>query len=254
MKNIFTLDTDFREGYVLNIDKPLEWTSTDVVRRLKALLRRMGYRRIKIGHAGTLDPLATGVLLVCVGRPATRRVNELQEEQKEYVADVMLGATTPSHDLEHPIDQTFPYEHITCEMVEEVLVELSGERLQMPPLYSAKWVDGKRAYDYAREGKEVELQPAAIHIYEMELLSFELPLIRVRVRCSRGTYIRSLAYEIGEKLESGGHLTALRRTSSGDYLAEEAYKLDDVVECFEQLIEQRDEQKKEEEQQEQQEQ
>lgn len=237
LKKTFTVDTDFREGYVINVDKPYEWTSTDVVRRLRGLLRAMGYRRIKIGHAGTLDPLATGVLLICVGRPATRRVEELQDEAKEYVADIMLGATTPSHDLEHPIDKTYPYEHITRERVEEVLKELSGERLQMPPLYSAKWIDGKRAYDYAREGKEVEMRKAAINIYEMELLSHELPLIRVRVSCSKGTYIRSLAYEIGETLESGGHLSALRRTRSGDYLVEDGYQLDDLVECFQELIE-----------------
>lgn len=235
MREEFASDTDFREGYILNINKPLEWTSTDVVRRVKALLRRVGYRKIKVGHAGTLDPLATGVLLVCIGRPATRRVDELQDEEKEYIADVMLGGTTPSHDLEHPVDKTYPYEHITEQMVNEALKELSGERMQMPPIYSAKRVDGQRAYEYAREGVEVELRQAQINIYEMELLEYSLPLLRVRVVCSKGTYIRSLAYEIGEKLDSGAHLTALVRTRSGDYKAEEGYSMDEISDIFEKI-------------------
>ncbi len=207
-----------------------------MVRKIKFALRRLGHRRIKVGHAGTLDPLATGVLLVCIGR-ATKRVDALQAEEKEYVADVMLGATTPSYDLEHPIDRTYPWEHITREAVEEALRSLTGERLQEPPRYSAKKIEGTRAYELARAGEEVAMRMAAIHIYEMELAECELPRIRIRVRCSKGTYIRSLAREIGEALGSGGHLTSLRRTRSGGFRAEEAWRLDELLEKMQKIAE-----------------
>jgi len=229
-------DIDFEQGYVAVVDKPLEWTSADVVRKIKFALRRLGHRRIKVGHAGTLDPLATGVLLFCIGR-ATKRVDALQAEEKEYVADVMLGATTPSYDLEHPIDRTYPWEHITREAVEEALRSLTGERLQEPPRYSAKKIEGTRAYELARAGEEVAMRMAAIHIYEMELAECELPRIRIRVRCSKGTYIRSLAREIGEALGSGGHLTSLRRTRSGGFRAEEAWRLDELLEKMQKIAE-----------------
>lgn len=227
-------DIDFEQGYVAVVDKPLEWTSADVVRKIKFALRRLGHRRIKVGHAGTLDPLATGVLLVCIGR-ATKRVDALQAEEKEYVADVMLGATTPSYDLEHPIDRTYPWEHITREAVEEALRSLTGERLQEPPRYSAKKIEGTRAYELARAGEEVAMRMAAIHIYEMELAECELPRIRIRVRCSKGTYIRSLAQEIGEELRSGAYLTSLRRTRSGGFTAENAWKLENFLEKLAEL-------------------
>lgn len=220
---------NFEEGYIAVIDKPLEWTSADVVRKIKFALRRAGYPRIKVGHAGTLDPLATGVLLVCIGR-ATKMVDALQAEEKEYAAELMLGATTPSHDLEHPIDRTYPTDHITREGVEQALRALTGERLQAPPLYSAKKVEGVRAYELARAGEEVELRKALINIYEMELEACELPRIRIRVRCSKGTYIRSLAAEIGEELRSGAHLTALRRTRSGGFTVGQAWALEDFLE------------------------
>ena len=145
---------NFEDGYIAVLDKPLRWTSTDVVRKVKFALRKLGYRKIKVGHAGTLDPLASGILLVCIGR-ATKLVDALQAEEKEYIADVMLGATTPSYDLEHEIDQTYPYEHITREAVEEALASLTGERLQTPPVYSAKKIEGTRAYELARAGEEV---------------------------------------------------------------------------------------------------
>jgi tRNA pseudouridine55 synthase len=218
----------FPEGVVAVVDKPLTWTSSDVVRKLKYLLRKLGYPKIKIGHAGTLDPLATGVLIVCIGK-ATKRVEELQAGEKEYVADVMLGATTPSGDLEHPVDATYPTEHITREKIEEALKALSGERFQIPPVYSAKMIDGKRAYEYAREGEQVEMRKALINIFEMEILELEMPLLRIRVRCSKGTYIRSLAIEIGEALGSGAHLVALRRTRSGDNLVEDAWPLEELI-------------------------
>ena len=216
---------NFEDGYIAVVDKPLRWTSTDVVRKIKFALRRLGYRKIKVGHAGTLDPLATGILLVCIGR-ATKLVDALQAEEKEYVADVMLGATTPSHDLEHEIDRTYPWEHITREAVAEALASLTGERLQTPPVYSAKKIDGTRAYELARAGEEVELRKALITVYEMELLRFALPEMRIRVRCSKGTYIRSLAAEIGEELQSGAHLTSLCRTRSGGFRVEHTVSLE----------------------------
>lgn len=216
------------EGYVAVIDKPLEWTSTDVVRKVKFRLQRMGYRKIKVGHAGTLDPLATGILLICIGR-ATKRVEELQAERKEYVAELMLGATTPSFDMEHPVDKTYPTDHITREKVEAALLSLTGERLQAPPIYSAKKVEGMRAYEFARAGEEVELRKALINIYSIVLEEYDMPRIRIRVECSKGTYIRSLAQEIGEALESGAYLTSLRRTRSGDHRVEDAVGLDDFL-------------------------
>ena len=225
---------NFEEGYIAVSDKPLSWTSTDVVRKIKSALRRLGYRKIKVGHAGTLDPLATGVLLVCIGR-ATKMVDALQAEEKEYVADVMLGATTPSYDLEHPVDATFPTQHITRGKVLEALAALSGERLQSPPVYSAKKIDGMRAYELARAGEEVEMRKALVHIYEMQLEEYDLPRIRIRVRCSKGTYIRSLAHEIGQALESGAHLTSLCRTRSGGFRVENAHSLDDFLKKLQEL-------------------
>ena len=222
-------DVDFPEGYVALIDKPYEWTSADVVRKIKFQLRKCGHPKIKIGHAGTLDPLATGVLLVCIGR-ATKSVEALQAEEKEYVAELQLGATTPSGDMEHEVDTTYPTEHITREMVEEALRSLSGEREQLPPLYSAKKVQGVRAYEFARAGEEIELKKARITIYEMELMEFDMPRIKIRVRCSKGTYIRSLAFEIGEALQSGAYLSSLRRTRSGGYRVEDGHTLDDFME------------------------
>ena len=219
---------NFPEGYVAVIDKPLEWTSTDVVRKIKFRLNRMGYRKIKVGHAGTLDPLATGILLVCIGR-ATKRVDELQAERKEYVAELMLGATTPSYDMEHPVDHTYPTDHITREKVEAALQSLTGERLQAPPIYSAKKVEGVRAYEFARAGEDIELRKALINIYSITLEEYSMPRIRIRVECSKGTYIRSLAQEIGEALDSGAYLTSLRRTRSGDFTVENATSLDDFL-------------------------
>ena len=226
----FTLrGVEFLEGYVAVIDKPYEWTSADVVRKIKFQLRKCGYPKIKIGHAGTLDPLATGILLVCIGR-ATKQVEALQAEEKEYVAELMLGATTPSGDMEHEVDNTYPTEHITREMVEEALKSLTGEREQLPPLYSAKKVQGVRAYEFARAGEEIELKKALINIYELELVEYDMPRIKIRVRCSKGTYIRSLAFEIGEALNSGAYLTSLRRTRSGGFTVEKSHTLDDFME------------------------
>lgn len=222
-----SINTPFDQGVIINVDKPLGWTSTDVVRKIKPMLRRIGFPKIKIGHAGTLDPLASGVLLVCVGR-ATKRVDELQSESKEYVFTVELGATTPSFDLEHPVDERFPYQHITQQMVSDTLTGYIGAQSQMPPLYSAKRIDGKRAYDIARAGLQVELKLADIVIYEAELIHYNAPLAEIRVVCSKGTYIRSIARDLGADLGSGGHLTALRRTRSGHFLAENGMSLDEI--------------------------
>jgi tRNA pseudouridine55 synthase len=228
MEQVDLQHINFEEGYVALCDKPYGWSSADVVRKVKFALHRKGFRKIKVGHAGTLDPLATGVLIVCIGR-ATKRVEELQAEEKEYIATVQLGATTPSYDCEHPIDQTYPTEHITREGVEQALAALTGERWQVPPIYSAKKIEGTRAYEMARAGEQVEMRKAWITIHEMELLRCDLPELEIRVRCSKGTYIRSLAREIGEELASGAHLTALRRTRSGSHRVEEAWQLEDFL-------------------------
>lgn len=231
---MFSKDINFPDGYVLNVDKPLEWTSTDVVRKIKYALERLGHRRIKVGHAGTLDPLATGVLIVCIGK-ATKRVEELQAERKEYVADIVLGATTISWDLEHPVEGEFPWKHITRGDVELVLKNLTGERLQTPPVYSAKKMEGRRAYEMARDGEEPEMKRMLINIHDMELLECGLPeepRIKVRVECSKGTYIRSLAHEIGVGLASDGYLEGLKRTRSGGFRIEEALDLKTIIETI----------------------
>ncbi len=225
---------NFPEGYVALIDKPLEWTSTDVVRKINYALRHKGYRKIKVGHAGTLDPLATGVLLICIGK-ATKRVNDLQAEQKEYIAQIELGATTPSYDMEHPIDRHFPTDHITADMIDKALDSLKGERLQTPPIYSAKKVDGVRAYELARAGESVEVRRALINIYDIEILSLEMPRLIIKVSCSKGTYIRSLAFEIGEALGSGAYLSGLRRTRSGGYRVENGWQLDDFLKKLDEI-------------------
>lgn len=219
---------DYNEGVVLNIDKPYGWTSTDVVRKIKGMLKNAGYNKIKIGHAGTLDPLATGVLLICIGK-ATKMVDSLQGQPKEYVFKVQLGATTPSFDLEHPIDQRFPYQHITNTQIETFVAGLVGTFEQIPPLYSAKKINGKRAYNYVRDGKEVELKSAEVTVYEAEILNIEMPYVELRVLCSKGTYVRSIARDMGVELNSGGHLTDLRRTKNGGYLDSESIDLEKLT-------------------------
>ena len=212
---------DFKEGEILCFDKPLGWTSFKVVGHARYhLCRYLGVKKLKVGHAGTLDPLATGVVMVCTGK-ATRRIEELQAHTKEYVATLRLGATTPSYDLEHEIDAVYPTEHIDCPMVEEVLQRFVGEIEQIPPAFSACMVNGTRAYDLARKGQEVELKPKKLVIDEIELLDCSLPDITIRVVCSKGTYIRALARDIGQALQSGAHLTALRRTRVGDVRVED---------------------------------
>ena len=212
---------DFIEGEILAFDKPLHWTSFDVVNRVRGMLcRALGVKKLKVGHAGTLDPLATGVVIVCTGKQ-TKRIDELMNHTKEYEAVLQLGATTPSFDLEHPIDATYPTEHITRELIQQVLPTFLGEQWQVPPIYSAVKINGKRAYEYARKGQQadVEIKPKLLVIDEIELLNFDAEKMQLtlRVVCSKGTYIRALARDIGERLHSGAHLIALRRTRVGDY-------------------------------------
>ncbi len=224
---------NFKEGEILYINKPYEWTSFGLVNKVRYFLcRKQGVKKLKVGHAGTLDPLATGVMILCTGK-ATKRIEEFQYHTKEYVATLQLGATTPSYDLEHEIDATYPTAHITKELVEETLKTFVGTIEQVPPSFSACKVNGKRAYDLARKGKDVELKPKTLVIDEIELLECRLPEIKIRVVCSKGTYIRALARDIGEALQSGAHLTALERTRVGDVTLEDCIPLDDFPEWIE---------------------
>ena len=217
---------NFKEGEVLFFDKPLTWTSFAVVNKIRYhLCRQMGVKKLKVGHAGTLDPLATGVMIICTGK-ATKRIEEFQYHTKEYVATLMLGATTPSYDLEKEIDATYPTEHITRELVEETLKKFIGSIEQVPPAFSACMVDGKRAYDLARKGEEVKLKAKTLVIDEIELLECNLPVIKIRVVCSKGTYIRALARDIGEALSCGATMTALHRTTTGGFDVCDAVELD----------------------------
>jgi tRNA pseudouridine55 synthase len=215
---------------ILYFDKPLGWTSFNLVNRVRGVLsRHLGVKKLKVGHAGTLDPLATGVMILCTGKN-TKLIESFQYQTKEYVATIKLGATTPSFDLETEIDAEYPTEHITEELVKETLQKFIGEIQQIPPTYSAIKINGKRAYEYARKGDEVELKPKTLVIDEIELLDYKMPEIVVRVVCSKGTYIRALARDIGEALHSGGHLTALRRTRIGDIKVEDCLQYDEYLE------------------------
>ena len=214
---------DFKAGEIICINKPYTWSSFAVVNKVRYLLcRKMGVKKLKVGHTGTLDPLATGVMILCTGK-ATKRIEEFQYQTKEYVAHIRLGATTPSYDLEKPIDATYPTEHITRALIEEVIPTFTGEQWQVPPMFSAVKVDGKRAYKLARQGEEVELKAKLLVIDEIEILRFdeEKMQLELRIVCSKGTYIRALARDIGQRLNSGAHLIALRRTRVGDICVED---------------------------------
>ena len=216
---------DFQAGEVLFIDKALNWTSFDVVNKIRYLLKQhLGIKKIKVGHAGTLDPLATGLVIVCTGK-ATKKIDLYQGMDKEYIAKIKFGATTPTYDLESEPDETFPYEHITKEKIVSVLKDFTGETEQVPPAFSAIKVKGQKAYDMARRGEEVKLRSRKVTIYEITVLEFNIPEITVKVKCSKGTYIRSLAYDIGKALGSGAHLTGLRRTGIGEFSVDDAILL-----------------------------
>lgn len=220
---------NFLAGETILVDKPYGWTSFDVVKRIRGvMLRRMGVKKMKVGHAGTLDPLATGVMIIVSGK-STKLIEQLQSGVKEYIATIALGATTPSYDLETEIDARYPTVHITRELVEEVLAKFTGRIEQVPPAFSACKIDGKRAYKMARKGDTVELKPKILVIDEIELLEYSPESITIRVVCSKGTYIRALARDIGAALGSGGHLTALRRTRVGDVTIDRCLSLDDAV-------------------------
>lgn len=222
---------DVLNGQVLLIDKPLKWSSFQAVNKLKYALKNHYDlpKKFKIGHAGTLDPLATGLLIICTGK-FTKTISEIQAQTKEYTGTISVGETTPSYDLETDVDANFPIEHITEALIQETTKQFVGEIDQKPPIYSAIKKDGKRLYEHARAGEEVEIQARKTTIYEFEITRIALPEIDFRVQCSKGTYIRSLAYDFGLALNSGGHLTALRRTKIGDYSAENAVLPDDFVE------------------------
>ncbi len=217
----------FLEGQVLLFDKPLGWSSFQVVNSARWTLRKkFALKKIKVGHAGTLDPLATGLLVVCTGA-FTKRISQIQEERKEYTGTIILGATTPSYDLETPIDQTYPTAHIHKDDILKVSSDFTGKIEQRPPVFSAIKKDGKRLYEYARKGKEVAVKPREIEIFEFEITGVSLPEVHFRVVCSKGTYIRSLAHDFGLSLNSGGHLSALRRTKIGPYSVDNAITPDE---------------------------
>ena len=220
---------NFIEGEVLYVKKPLHWTSFNLVSKLRWKLQRtLKVKKLKVGHAGTLDPLATGVMIICTGK-ATKLIESFQYQTKEYVATLELGATTPSFDLELPVDAVFEVQHINRELVDKVISGFVGEIWQTPPMYSAVKVDGKRAYDYARDGQDIELKSKLLVIDEIEVLDFSLPILKIRVVCSKGTYIRALARDIGVALGSGAHLTALERTRIGDVKLEDCKEIEDML-------------------------
>lgn len=220
-----TANTDFINGAVLLIDKPVDWSSFDMVKKVRNMVsKKLGVKKLKVGHAGTLDPLATGLMIICTGK-ATKELESYQGLAKEYVAKLHLGATTPSVDLETEVDQTFPTEHINLELINMVLQDFKGESFQIPPVFSAKRIKGKRAYEFARKGEELAMRPQLIYISELEVLDYNLPELTLRINCSKGTYIRALARDIGKALDSGAYLASLRRTKIGQFSVEEALRL-----------------------------
>lgn len=217
---------DFLGGEVLLFDKELQWTSFDLVQRVRNMLcRKMGIKKLKVGHAGTLDPLASGLMILCTGK-ATKKIESFQEGEKEYIAEIKLGATTPSFDLETEEDKTFDISNIDEAKIKFALQKFVGEQDQIPPVFSAVKVKGKRAFEYARNGEEIKLKSKKIVIRKINLIEFSKPFVKIKVTCSKGTYIRSLARDIGEELQCGAHLTNLRRTRVGDFKIEEAITVD----------------------------
>ena len=222
------MNFNFEQGEILLVNKPYKWTSFDVVNLVRNYIRKqLGIKKIKIGHAGTLDPLASGLLILCTGR-MTKRIEEFKEFDKEYSGTIVLGATTASFDLEKEIDFHYPWEHITKEEILAAAVKLTGSYDQLPPVYSAKKIKGKRAYDYARKDQEVVMVPRRISISAFEIQELNLPQVHFRVSCSKGTYIRALARDLGQALNTGAHLSALCRTRIGPYHLHDAYDIEDL--------------------------
>lgn len=223
---------DFKNGQILIFDKPLEWTSFQLVNKVRWLIKKnCGIKKIKVGHAGTLDPLATGVLVICTGK-FTKKIPEFQGQEKEYTGTFTFGETTPSYDLETEVDKTFPTKHLAEEKLKKATEKFTGEIEQYPPVFSALKKDGKRLYEYARKGEEVKINPRKVTISSFELTQIQLPKVDFKVTCSKGTYIRSLAHDFGKALESGAHLSTLRRTKSGDFHIENALDLDTFIEML----------------------
>lgn len=219
--------TDYAEGKLLLIDKELDWTSFDVVNKLKHALKKR-YPKLKIGHAGTLDPKATGLLIICTGK-FTKRITEIQDQEKVYTGTFFLGATTECYDTERPVNQTFDISHITEVDIYQTVEQFKGEIEQFPPIHSAIKIGGKNAYELARKGKDVALKSRTVTIYEFDITQIELPTIHFRIRCSKGTYIRSIAHDFGKALNNGAYLTSLRREAIGDYTVDEAWRIDDLI-------------------------
>ena len=227
--------TVFEEGQVLLFNKPLYWTSFDLVNKVRIIIRStLGVKKIKVGHAGTLDPLASGLMIICTGRD-TKKIDEFRDLDKEYVAAIHLGATTPSFDLETETDKQYPTGHITEDFTRKVLKGFLGEQMQVPPIFSAKLISGKRAYEYARKGIAKTLEPVPVYFREIELLSYNLPEIKIRLVCSKGTYIRSFARDVGMALGSGGYLSALERTAIGSFHVSKAYEIENFKEYVVQM-------------------
>jgi len=225
-------EEDYKNGQVLLIDKPLEWTSFQVVNKLRWHIRqKFGIKKIKVGHAGTLDPLATGLLIICTGK-FTKKINEYQGQIKEYTGEFTLGATTPSYDLETEVNETFSIKHITEDLIYTTTKQFIGEIDQIPPIFSALKKEGKRLYELAREGKTTEINARKVNISEFEITKIELPKVNFRVVCSKGTYIRSLAYDFGKALNSGAHLSKLRRTKIGNFTVEGAPDPSDYIDKY----------------------
>ena len=223
------LPFDFQNGEVLVFDKPLDWTSFDLVHKVRYIIcKKLNIKKLKVGHAGTLDPKATGILILCTGK-ATSKIETLQADEKEYIATLKIGATTPSFDLESAEDRQFKTDHISKDLLVEVLKRFVGTIMQVPPGFSAVKINGKRAYEYARKGVEVEIKSKVLEIKEIEVLSFDLPEVKLRVVCGKGTYIRALARDIGVALNSGAYLTGLRRTRVGDFDLTQAINLADFL-------------------------
>lgn len=222
------------EGGFLLIDKPLTWTSFQAVNKIKHLIKHKVGHKMKIGHAGTLDPLATGLLIICYGK-MTKQIFSFQDMRKEYTGTITLGSTTPSFDLESEIDHEFPTEHITNSMIEECAEQFIGKQKQRPPIFSAKKVDGKRAYELARKGETIELKENDIEIFDFEFESFKENVVAFKVQCSKGTYVRSLANDFGKKLKSGGHLSSLCRTAIGEYSLKDAMSLNEFESQLEEM-------------------
>ncbi len=232
LKNQENQGLQLRTGAIIAVNKPIDWTSFDVIRRFRIIVKKtLGIKKLKVGHTGTLDPKATGILILCTGR-ATKQIESLMLSTKEYITTIKLGATTPSFDTEHKEDKTYPFEHINLKKIQEVIPSFIGDIYQEPPLFSAISVNGERAYELARKGEKTKLKEKLIHIDSIEILDFSLPYLTLRIRCGKGTYIRSLARDLGIALDSGAYITSLERTKVENISIGDAFSIDEVEELI----------------------